>query len=180
MTRVVRIAYADPPYLGLAEKFYGDKHENAGDFDKVEAHAALLEHLAHEYAGFAYSLTSTTLQAILPVAPAGIRVAAWVKPFASFKPNVNPAYAWEPILFRPARTNSRSQTVRDWCAANITLERGFVGAKPDALCYWIFDLLGAEPDDDFSDIFPGSGAVARAWDAWRRQTKLPFPSTELG
>ena len=38
-----------------------------------------------------------------------------------------------------------------------------VGAKPAVFCRWMFDLLGAEPQDDFTDIFPGSGGVARAW-----------------
>lgn len=39
-----------------------------------------------------------------------------------------------------------------------------IGAKPAAFCRWMFDLLGAEPQDDFTDVFPGSGGVARAWD----------------
>jgi hypothetical protein len=27
----------------------------------------------------------------------------------------------------------------------------------------MFDLLGAQPQDDFTDLFPGSGGVSRAW-----------------
>lgn len=38
-----------------------------------------------------------------------------------------------------------------------------VGAKPAVFCRWMFDLLGAEPQDDFTDLFAGSGGVARAW-----------------
>ena len=38
-----------------------------------------------------------------------------------------------------------------------------VGAKPAVFVRWIFDLLGALPGDEFVDIFPGSGGVARAW-----------------
>jgi hypothetical protein len=30
----------------------------------------------------------------------------------------------------------------------------------------MFDLLGAQPQDNFTDMFPGSGGVARAWDAF--------------
>ncbi|WP_295837413.1 hypothetical protein [uncultured Microbacterium sp.] len=41
-----------------------------------------------------------------------------------------------------------------------------VGAKPAAFCRWVFDLLGAEPQDDFTDIFAGSGGVARAWEVF--------------
>jgi len=41
-----------------------------------------------------------------------------------------------------------------------------IGAKPAIFCRWIFDLLGAQPHDEFTDIFPGSGGVQRAWDAY--------------
>ena len=104
------------------------------------------------------------------------RVAAWVKPFASFKPGVNPAYAWEPVIFAGGRKRGKkADTVRDWVACNIALERGFFGAKPEGFCFWLFDLLGMTPDDEFEDIFPGSGAVGKAWKRWcRRQGGLLF------
>jgi hypothetical protein len=38
-----------------------------------------------------------------------------------------------------------------------------VGAKPAAFVWWMFELLGALPDDHLTDLFPGSGGVARAW-----------------
>jgi hypothetical protein len=41
-----------------------------------------------------------------------------------------------------------------------------VGAKPAVFCRWMFDLLGAEAQDDFTDIFPGSGGVMRAWEVY--------------
>jgi hypothetical protein len=44
-----------------------------------------------------------------------------------------------------------------------TDEARVIGAKPATFCRWVFDLLGAEPQDLFSDIFPGSGGVTRAW-----------------
>ncbi|WP_337004072.1 MULTISPECIES: hypothetical protein [unclassified Microbacterium] len=40
------------------------------------------------------------------------------------------------------------------------------GAKPAVFCRWVFDLLGAEPQDEFSDLFAGSGGVMRAWAAF--------------
>jgi hypothetical protein len=46
---------------------------------------------------------------------------------------------------------------------NITLKRGLVGAKPPAFCFWLFQLLGAKPDDEFSDYFPGTGVVSKCW-----------------
>jgi len=92
---------------------------------------------------------------------------AWVKPFASFKPHVNPAYAWEPVYFRCARPGRRDvATVRDWVSANITLKRGLSGAKPEPFAWWLFDVLGAEPGDTLHDVYPGTGGVSRAWEVW--------------
>jgi hypothetical protein len=111
----------------------------------------------------------TTLRTILPLCPDDVRIGAWVKPFASWRPNIHPAYCWEPVIFQGARKKSRKErTSRDWCSANITLQRSCPGAKPDEFCWWIFDLLGAEPEDEFHDLFPGSGAVQRAWNSWCR------------
>lgn len=38
-----------------------------------------------------------------------------------------------------------------------------VGAKPAVFCRWVFELLAAQPQDAFTDVFPGSGGVMRAW-----------------
>lgn len=170
----MRLAYADPPYLGLAAKFYGDRHPDAAAYDDPETHRQLIERLDAEFDGWALSLHTPALRTILAMCPEDVRVGAWVKPFASFKVGVSPAYAWEPVIFRPLdRKHSRhAATVRDWAAVSITLQRGFQGAKPEAFCWWVFDLLRATPDDEFSDLFPGSGAVGRAWDAWRTQLRM--------
>ena len=39
---------------------------------------------------------------------------------------------------------------------------GFVGSKPSAWTHWVLDLLGFQPGDEVTDVFPGSGAVERA------------------
>jgi hypothetical protein len=175
----MRFAYADPPYLGMGAKMYGKLHPEAAEWDKIETHAALIERLSVEFDAWAYSLTSGSLRVILPICPEGVRVAAWVKPFAIFRRNVHPAYAWEPVIFQGGRKHGRKDDhTRDWVSANITLHRSepgarplaqsVPGAKPVAFCWWVFDLLGAEPDDEFHDLFPGSGAVQRAWEHWKR------------
>lgn len=168
----MRFAYADPPYLGQGAKHYGHQHEFAADWDAIDAHAALIVRLVNEFDAWALSLSSTTLYDLLPLCPREVRVAAWVKPFASFKPNVNPAYCWEPVIFYGGRTakergGAAVATVRDYCAANITLQRGTSGAKPEAFCFWVFDFIGLKPEDEFADLFPGSGSVRRAYDTWR-------------
>ena len=58
-------------------------------------------------------------------------------------------------------------TQRDWVSIPITLKKGLVGAKPKNFCYWLFSVLGMKPGDTFVDIFPGSGAVARAWESYQ-------------
>ena len=35
----MRFAYADPPYLGCGQRRYGALHEDAADFDSLDAHA---------------------------------------------------------------------------------------------------------------------------------------------
>lgn len=160
----MRFAYADPPYLGCGQKHYGALHPDAADFDTLEAHQRLIERLCADYPdGWAMSLSTPSLRALLPLCPDDVRVAAWVKPFCAFKANVNPAYAWEPVIWRGGRKRTRKQdTTRDWLAESITLKRGLTGAKPRAFCMWIFDLLNVQPGDEVDDLFHGSGAVAAA------------------
>lgn len=168
----MKFAYADPPYLGCARLY--PEHPEAHVWDDPETHRQLVGRLCDEFPdGWALSLHTPSLRVILPMCPDDVRVAAWVKTFASFKPNVNPAYAWEPVIFRGGRKRGRDvPTVRDWLACPITLQRGLTGAKPEQFCWWVFDMLGATADDEMADLFPGTGGVQRAWDVWRGQGSL--------
>lgn len=156
----MKMCYADPPYPGMAH-FY-----NCPEVD----HRALIDDLCEQFPdGWALSTASTTLKYVLGLCPDDVRIAAWTKPFASFKPGVNPGYCWEPVIFRGGRKRDRTvATVRDFCAVPITMRRGFTGAKPEAMCWWVFDLLGLEPGDTFVDLFVGSGDVTRAWETYCR------------
>lgn len=163
----MRFAYADPPYLGCAN-LYRTHHPEADVWDDPETHLALIHRLVAEYPdGWALSCTSGNLQTLLPMCPAGVRVSAWVKPFASFKPNVNPAYCWEPVIWRGGRTKRgrKVDTVRDYHSENITMKRGLPGAKPPGFALWIVGLLGADVrlGDTITDIFPGTGAMMGVW-----------------
>jgi len=175
----MKFAYADPPYLGYGS-FYKELHPQALDWDRPDTHKALIDRLCSDYPdGWALSLTSGNLHDILPMCPKEARVAAWVKPFCSFKKHVSPAYAWEPVIFMGGRKHDVSQpTVRDWVAASITLKRGLVGAKPRDFCRWVFEILKAQRGDQFDDIFPGSGAVQSAWAEWIGE-KTPLPQLPL-
>lgn len=72
---------------------------------------------------------------------------------------------------------SKRLTMRDWIQESITLKRGLTGAKPEAVCHWAFELVAARPDDDLIDIYPGSGAVTRAWATWQGKFALPMEKT---
>jgi hypothetical protein len=169
----VRFAYADPPYLGQAVKLYGD-HPDAAVYDSLDGHRKLIERLVAEFPdGWALSLSAASLTAIASIAPDGHRWGAWHKTFAFWKINVNPAFTWEPVMFLAGRPRGRERrTITDSIATPVTYQRGVKGAKPFRFCFWVFEMLGALPADDLVDVFPGSGAVARAWDAWRLQGDL--------
>ena len=156
----IRAAFGDPPYLGGARRRY-----NCPEVD----HRQLIERL-ETFDAWALSLSSTTLQQILPLCPDGVRVGAWVKPWCAFRPNVNPAFCWEAVIFKLARSRTRQQvTIRDWVSANSTRNRGLCGVKPDAFCFWIFEMLNLRPGDEFCDLYEGSGAVTRAFRTWVRR-----------
>lgn len=161
----MKFAYADPPYIGQAKKHYSHDKRCA----EVN-HTVLIGYLMDNYDGWALSCSSTSLKQILSLetCPNDIRVASWVKPFASFKPNVNPAYCWEPVLFYGAKKRDRSEpTIRDFVIENITLKKGLSGVKPFRFSIWLFRLLGIDPrTDSFDDIFPGSGSVGAAYDRY--------------
>jgi hypothetical protein len=166
----MRLAYADPPYLGCCGKFYEHFHNDNGPspwdgkcWDDVATHEALIRHLDSEYDGWAYSMTSQSLRQIIPVVDGvEFRVAAWAKPFAAFKRNVRIAYTWEPVLFSPGRDSSKlgAPVGRDHIAKPITMKKGFTGTKPPDVCRWVLDLLGYVEGDQVTDLFPGLGVMS--------------------
>ncbi len=172
----MRIAYADPPYPGCAH-LYKDHPDFAGEVD----HEALIAQLEAEFDGWLLH-TAATPDAIALLAPlvkkAGARWMAWTKGFAAFKRNVSVAYAWEPVIVKAARKPvvSKRLVMRDWVECSITLKRGLTGAKPEAVCHWGFEMLGARPEDELIDLFPGTGAVAKAWKTWQGKFALPAAS----
>ena len=169
----MKIAYADPPYIGCAHLYRGHP-DYAGEVD----HAALIERLEHDYDGWILHAAATP-ESVAVLAPfvreTGARWVAWVKGFAAFKRNVPVAWAWEPVIVKPTRKPvvSKRLVLRDWIECPITLRRGLTGAKPEAVCHWCFETVAARPDDTLDDLFPGTGAVAEAWRTWRLKFALP-------
>lgn len=169
----MRVAYADPPYPGMSG-LYKDHPDYAGEVDHAELIGQLLD-----FDGWAFSTHVPGLelcQGILRghglIVNQDYRLCSWVKPFAAFKRNVKVAYAWEPVFVKAARRPEPNRipgvVLRDFVAESITMKRGLAGAKPEAFCLWLFELLGLDPGDSFVDLFPGSGAVTDALVVWKR------------
>lgn len=152
----MKFAYADPPYLGCGKRY---DHPEALKWNTVEAHNDLIQRLVSEYPdGWAMSASSPSLAALLPLCPKDVRVLAWVKPFAAFKPGVGLAYTWEPVIFRGGRKIDRKTlTVKDHVIESITLKKGLCGAKPVRFCEWILRAFNYQPGDIVDDLFPGTG-----------------------
>ena len=51
-------------------------------------------------------------------------------------------------------------------------ETHVIGEKPEAFARWIFSAAGLTQEDEFCDLFPGSGAVTRAWKTFCAQGVL--------
>lgn len=170
----MKFAYADPPYFGSAVKHYG---ERARIYDTVRGHQELLERLAG-YDGWALSMSSKNLLNLVPHLdiPPTARVGSWCKPFVFFRPGMSTAYGWEPVLFVPLRTKA-AETTMDWCAANTTFGRGLAGAKPLDFCLWLLRAVGAERNDEFEDIFPGTRSFSAAVELFRQS--LPLRGVQL-
>lgn len=166
----MRIAYADPPYPGCAH-LYASHKDYAGEVD----HRDLCRRLRKDFDGFVLHSSATAIAEVAPMVADCARTMAWVKGFAAFKRNVSVAYAWEPVFVKAARKPvvSKRIVMRDWIECPITLRRGLVGAKPEKVCHWAFEMVGARPEDDMVDLFPGTGAVTKAWESWRKLFLLP-------
>lgn len=148
----MRFAYADPPYPGQARRHYGAHPDYGGEVD----HAALIERLE-----------------LCPPLSAKFRLCIWHRASRTFKP-ARAQWSFEPVLVKTPRWRG-SDYVPDLAFA--CDPRGFLGGeitgqKPPAFCRWVFRLLGAQDGDTLADLFPGSGAVTREWEAWTSQTSL--------
>lgn len=163
LTTSATFAYADPPYPGLSRKYYSRESTYAGEVDHHRLIASLIDRAtAGELAGWALSTSAAALRDVLPLCPPAARVCPWVKPIGVSSKTYGLHNTWEVVIVvggRPARPG-----VRDWLRAMPARGGGtLMGRKPIAFCAWLFDLLGMQPGDRLIDLFPGTGAVSKAW-----------------
>lgn len=152
----MKICYADPPYKGQSKKHYGGEEV---DFE------SLIEKLKG-YDKWALSIHQNQIRDILPLCPKKTRIAVWCKPYATFKRNVNPTYAWEPVLFYSTHRSMKQKFIHDFLVCSPVMKAAIVGQKPLEFCFWLFELLSLRPGDNFCDMFGGSGAVQIAHKYW--------------
>lgn len=172
----MKLAIADPPYLGRARRWYGDgrghaggrgradEHPDASTWDMPEAHERLVAELEAEYDGWAIAMSPDSLGTYLRVASSAARVASWTRGNA-IPSGSRVRSLWEPVLVRvpdERRAHGTGASVDDVLTAGIT-PGGFPGRKPEAWTHWVLAMLGYDPDaDELVDVFSGSGAVTDA------------------
>jgi hypothetical protein len=179
----MKLCIADPPYLGRASEWYGDRgtttvarnrgisyapadhHPEAHLWDDPAKHQELVDRLISDYDGWAIAMAHDNLRAYIPMIPGSVpfRVGIWVKGVMPGAARVLNSY--EPVVVRiPEGRRSSIGTVgpHPQDAVNIRkVNYGFTGAKPPAWTRWVLDLLGYDAETDtVDDLFAGSGAVA--------------------
>ena|SRR5689334_679168 len=172
----MRLAIADPPYLGRADRWYGSgrghrrgagraaAHEAAGEWDDPATHGALVARLEAEYDGWAIAAAADSVPVYASFLPPSVRMCIWVKGNA-IPSGSRLANQWEPVFVRlpPGRSaHGTGPGISDVLTAGISYRHNYVGSKPYAWTHWVLDQLGYQPSDELHDLFAGSGAVAFA------------------
>jgi hypothetical protein len=174
----MKLAIADPPYLGRASRWYGDgsgdgygkgradNHPEAHKWDDPQTHIDLVTELESNYDGWAIALTvhslSTYMKVIETDSRNGIRVMSWIKPIA-IPSGSRIATSWEPVIVRVPKERKgwkSGKRMKDHLIANPTLD-SFRGSKPLEWTTWVLDAMGYQEGDIVDDLFYGSGAVTQ-------------------
>ncbi len=166
----LRFAYADPPYPGCARRYY--------DCPEVD-HRELVDRLVAEFPdGWALSTSSAAVRDVLLLCPDDVRVAVWVRGMRHGASR-RARDAWEPLIVRGGRLYDDappelSNVFQGSPSARARSHPGaLTGMKSSAFCAWMFGQLGAGVGDELVDLYPGSGAVTRAWRRYTGRPELP-------
>jgi hypothetical protein len=186
----MKLAIADPPYLGRAVMFYGeqdahgmnvggninpvrkaDRHPDAAVWDDPFAHKQMVHELMRDYEGWAIAMVPDSLRHYLQWVPERTRIAVWHNP-RTMPAGQHPRRRWEPVLVYVPEGRRRIIDVKGphvgdvLSAPNISGNVDtFAGAKPEAWTRWVLDMLGYDDEQDtVTDLFAGSGAVQRVID----------------
>lgn len=80
-------------------------------------------------------------------------------------------YSWEPVILSPVRVPLHSTPTAIAVSPpqftfRTTPESHVIGEKPEDFAHWVFASAGLLKTDDLVDLFPGSGAISRAWETY--------------
>jgi hypothetical protein len=181
--RPMTIGYADPPYIGQSHRLYGDHRDYAGEVN----HHELVDRLAG-YDAWILHASAARIQDLYMLLPGpaidtkknkgraldgtGTRMLVWIKETSAWRP-VRVQYGWEPIfVYGGRRTKDTRPVLNDWLRAPASDRNGFTGSKPYEVVRYALDAIGAGPDDELDDLYPGSGAVGRHWERYCAQGVL--------
>jgi hypothetical protein len=178
--RSMVFAYADPPYPGRAD--YYVEHQEVD-------HRGLVDGLVASHPdGWVLSTCSDALREVLPLCPPDVRVCSWLK--KAFPVHSRRAIiTWEPVIvwrgrpLEPGVVQDLRDARLDEVDGDALVAQGryfrfpgaLVGMKPPEFAVWMFRQLGARPGDRLDDLYPGSGAITRAW---RMYTAAPPATVE--
>lgn len=171
----MRFAFADPPYPGNA-RLYRHHQDYAGEVDHAELTARLQAH----YDGWALCTSVLALPRVLALCPPDIITGAWFKPMSPPLGD-HRRYNWEPVIVRPLRRYEPGYVPLALICSppgytfRATPEEHVKGEKPQAFVHWVAAVAGLGPGDQADDLYPGSGAVARAL-----ATYVPGPTVRDG
>jgi hypothetical protein len=181
----MRLALADPPYLGKSEMWYGtrptkdfnaggrikqtrkaDHHPDAAEWDDPETHRQLVRQLTDDYDGWAIALLPDNLYDYLQWVPRDTRIAVWHDD-RTMPTGSHPRRRWEAVLVGRCpgrrRVTDVPLAVGDvlTCAHPGNVPGSFAGEKPRQWVEWVLAMLGYCPiHDTVDDLFHGSGAVS--------------------
>lgn len=178
MSDPLRLAIADPPYLGRGERLYGPgaasrststfgsgaarratgrrpsrhgttEHPRAAEWDDPATHVALVRQLVARYDGWAIAAWPSSLHVYLGAAPPDARVAVWVKGRA-VPGGSRIVTSWEPVIVYvpPSRRGRGTGPAMRDVLTATAPQTMHVGAKPAAWTRFVLDLLGYDPDSD--------------------------------
>ncbi len=170
-----RYGYGDPPYPGLAKRYY-----NSPEVD----HQELVAELVRSYPdGWALSTSAGALQSVLALCPPGVRICIWIRGARPVKSRAA-LVAWEPVILfggrqRPAPVVEDLTDVLLWGGRQRSHPGALIGMKSAPFAEWLFRLLGARIGDTLVDLFPGSGAISRAWELYTSPSPAPRALSRL-
>jgi len=191
----LKLAIADPPYLGRASTWYGssirksqlgaihggtakinykpaDYHPDAHLWDDIETHKNLIKRLESDYDGFALCLAHDNLQQLLPLFKTKVKVCIWHKWTLPSRSCISNGY--EPVIIKVPE--KRKGAIKGLTTPDVMIYQkregmGFAGRKPKAFTHWILDLLQYQDGDEIDDLFNGSGAVIESINTYSSATR---------